>query len=229
MVQIARMCGRYGFGNPARLDTLPFGVALPPLEARFNVPPSALVPLVRQRTGGRDAVLARWGLVPHWAADPAIGYKLANARGDTVASKPSFREAFGRRRGLMPADLFYEWQRIGGQKHRLPWCIRLADDAPFAFGALWERWRPRDQPDADPLVTCTIITTEPNAVMAPIHDRMPLLIEPGDYDLWLDPATPPARAQALVRPSAMAMDAWRVSPRVNSPRFDDAACIEPLT
>ncbi len=222
------MCGRYGFGNPARLSSLPFGVALPLLEERYNVTPSGLVPLVRQRSGGRDALLARWGLVPYWAADPSIGHKLANARGDTMASKPSFKEAFQRRRGLMPADLFYEWQNLEGQKQRLPWCIRLADDAPFAFGALWERWRPRDQPDADPLVTCAIITTEPNAVLAPIHDRMPLIIEPGDYDEWMDPGTLPARAQALVRPSAQPMEAWRVSTRVNSPRFDDPACIEPL-
>ena len=143
-----------------------------------------------------------------------------------MAVKPAFREAYRQRRGLMPADLFYEWQVIAGQKVKQPWCFRLPDAAPFAFGALWERWRPNDQPDAIPLVSCTIITTEPNDVVAPVHDRMPLIIAPSDYETWLDPRRD--NVESLVRPYDGVMEAWPVSPHVNKPAFDDPACIEPL-
>jgi putative SOS response-associated peptidase YedK len=226
------MCGRYGFGNPARLDALPLGVslhdALPGLVPRWNVAPSQAVPLVLHADGGRRAILARWGLVPSWADDPAIGNRLVNARGETVRSKPSFRSAFKARRGLLPADLFYEWQAVAGSRSRQPWCIRFEDDAPFAFGALWERWCPRGDPDAEPLHSCTIVTTEPNAVMAPIHDRMPLIVPPDAIDAWLDPSTPLDVAESLIRPcDATAMRAWRVSTRVNAPAHDDASCITP--
>ncbi len=222
------MCGRYGFGNPVRLGSLPLGADLPLLAARFNLTPSQDVPLVRERATGRDAVLARWGLVPYWADDPSIGNRLANARGDTVASKPSFRDAFRQRRGLMPVDLFYEWQVIAGQQVKQPWCMRLPDGAPFAFGALWERWTPKGDSSAEPLITCAIITTEPNALLAPIHDRMPVIVSPNDYEAWLDPSTTPAIAQSLVRPYAGPMEAWPVTTRVNSARIDDAECITPL-
>lgn len=227
------MCGRYGFGNPARLGTLPFGVILPEFEAHYNLTPSQNVPLVRDVGKGahtdRDAIMARWGLVPFWADDPAIGNRMANARGETVATKPSFRAAFKQRRGLMPLDLFYEWQPLSGSKVKQPWCIRMPDAAPFAFGAVWERWTPKNAPDAEPLITCAIITTTPNAVMAPIHDRMPVIIAPDDFDAWLDTATAPDVVQSLVRPYDGPMHAFRVSTRVNSPRSNDVLNIEPLT
>lgn len=222
------MCGRYGFGNPARLLTLPLGTALPPLEPRFNITPSQPVPLVRETPAGREALMARWGLVPFWADDPAIGNRLANARGETVAEKPAFRAAFRQRRGLMPADLFYEWQPLPGQKIKQPWCIRLPDAAPFAMAAIWESWRPKDDREAPPLVTCTLITTDPNDTMRPIHDRMPVILEPADYEAWLDPATSTTTLQALIRPYRGAMHAYPVSTQVNSPRFDDPQCAEPL-
>ena len=228
-MQIPRMCGRYGFGNPARLSELPFGVALPELVARFNLTPSQDVPLIRETKRGRDAAMVRWGLVPHWAEDKSIGNRLVNARGDTAATKPAFRDAFAERRGLLPADLFYEWQEQAGHDVRQPWCVRLPEQAPFAFGALWERWRPRGDPDAAWLVTCAIITTEPNAVLRPIHDRMPVIVEPHDYARWLDPSTSLKVAQSLVKPYAGTMEAWPVSLRVNNPRVDDAACIVPLS
>lgn len=212
------MCGRYGFGNPARVGTLPFGVPLPALEAHFNIAPSREIPIVRQTERARDAVFAKWGLVPFWADDPSIGNRLANARGDTIASKPSFRNAFKQRRALMPADLYYEWQVIAGQKVKQPWCIRLPDDAPFAMGAIWERWTPKNDPAADALVSCAVITTEANEVMRPIHDRMPVIIAPEDFDAWLDPTTPSDVAQALVKPWAHEMVAWPVSTAVNTPR-----------
>ena len=226
------MCGRYGFGNPARLGTLPLGVELPPLTPRFNITPAQAVPLVRETVQGRDAVLARWGLVPFWADDPSIGNRMANARGDTVATKPSFRAAFRQRRGIMPADLFYEWQPLPGQKIKQPWCIGLPDRAPFGLAALWEQWTPRGQPLADaeaaPLLTCALITTEPNALMAPIHDRMPVLLHPEDFERWLNTATPLEAVQALIRPWDGPMVAWPVSTAVNSPRVDDPALIEPV-
>lgn len=226
------MCGRYGFGNPARLGTLPLGAALPALEAHFNMAPSSKVPIVRQldgkHTGERDATLAHWGLVPFWADDPSIGNKLANARGDTVATKPSFRAAFKQRRGLMPADLYYEWQVIEGQKVKQPWCIRMPDDAPFCFGAIWERWTPKADPGAESLVSCAIITTDANEATSHIHHRMPVIIAPEDFEQWLDPKTSPADAQTLVRPYEGAVNAFRVSTRVNSPRANDAECIAPL-
>jgi putative SOS response-associated peptidase YedK len=228
------MCGRYGFGNPARMGTLPLGVELPPLEARFNVAPSQAVPIVVQgRSGSRRAGLARWGLVPSWADDPSIGNRLANARGDTVATKPSFRGAFKARRALLPADRFYEWQVLEGQKVKQPWCIQLPDDAPFCFGGLWEKWVPHagsdGASDAVSLVTCCLITTEPNATMTPIHDRMPVIVAPADYAAWLDPGTPAPVAQALIRPWEGPMHAFPVSTYVNAPRNEGPACSAPLS
>ncbi len=222
------MCGRYGFGNPARFDALGLGVQFPPLGPRFNVAPSQSVPLVTQDADGRSVRVARWGLVPGWADEPSIGARLANARGDTVGTKPSFRAAFKHRRGLMPADLFYEWQLVPGQKTKQPWCIRLPDDAPFLLGALWEEWTPRNDPIAEPLSTCAVITTEPNTVMSRIHDRMPVLIHPADAAEWLDPKTPKTRAQALIAPYTGPLENYPVSLWLNTPRHDDARCAEPL-
>jgi len=223
------MCGRYSFGNPARLGALPFGAPLPALEAHYNVAPSSLVPLVRDRPKGRDGMLASWGLVPLWANDPSIGHRLINARGDSLDAKPAFREAYRVRRALMPADLFYEWQVIDGRKGRQPWCVRQPDAAPFAFGALWERWRPRGQSEGEWLISCAIITTEPTDMLATIHDRMPLIVAPEDYDAWLDPATDSKTVESLVRPFAGVLEAWPVGSRVNSPANDDAECIEPIS
>jgi putative SOS response-associated peptidase YedK len=226
------MCGRYGFGNPARLAELPLGVdlaaSLPDLQPRWNITPSQGVVLVRETSAGREATMARWGLVPFWADDPSIGNRLANARGDTIAVKPSFRAAFARRRGLMPADLFYEWQVIDGAKAKQPWCIRLPGDEPFAMAAIWESWTPKGNPEASPLVTCCAITTEPNDTMRPIHDRMPVILPPADYDTWLDPSASPAVLQRLLRPYPGAMHAYRVSRLVNAPAHDSADCAAPV-
>lgn len=222
------MCGRYGFGNPARLGTLPLGVELPELGARFNVAPSQAVPFVLQDRDGRHADFLKWGLVPFWADDPSIGNRLANARADSVAVKPSFRNAFKSRRGLMLADLYYEWQVVAGEKVKQPWCIRMDGDAPFGMASLWERWTPKATPDIAPLTTCCVITTEANDVMSPIHDRMPVIIHPNDFDEWLDPKTPADKALALLKPYDGAMYAYPVSTMVNVPRNDSPACIEPL-
>lgn len=215
------------------MGTLPLGVPLPDLDARYNVAPSQAVPCLLQDRDGRRVELLRWGLVPFWASDPAIGNRLANARADSVAVKPSFRNAFKSRRGLMLADLFYEWQVIPGQKVKQPWCIRLEDDAPFAMASLWERWSPTPAPDApaepaSPLLTCCVITTDANSAMSPIHDRMPVIVPPADFDRWLDPDTPPAEALALLRPFAGTLRPYAVSTFVNAPRNQGVACVAPL-
>ncbi|WP_411280780.1 SOS response-associated peptidase [Gemmatimonas sp.] len=222
------MCGRYGFGNPARLGTLPLGVNFPALAPRYNVAPSQVVPLVMQASEVREVGMAKWGLIPFWADDPGIGHKLANARADGIAAKPAFRAAFKHQRGLMPADLFYEWQVVPGHQGKQPWCIRLPDEEPFLMAALWDRWQPKHDPIADPVLTCCIITTEANATMAPIHHRMPVLLPLSNVDAWLDPDTSPADAASLLRPYDGTLHAYQVKTWVNATRHDDAQCATPL-
>ena len=224
------MCGRFGLTRPERLDLQRFGIdALPPLVPRYNVAPGSDVLLVRAHDGHRDAVLARWGLVPSWAGDPSIGHRLANARAETAFEKPAFRAAMKARRALVPADVFYEWQAVPGRPRKQPWAIRLADDAPFAMAALWEFWRPRDAaPDAG-LVSATLLTTDANATMAPIHDRMPVLVAPEDYARWLDPRTPRPALQEILRPCPGDwLEAFRVATTVNNPRVDTPDVLAPL-
>ena len=232
------MCGRYSITNPARLASLPLqlapGAILPPLTPRFNVAPSQPVPLLRGAPGAREVVMVRWGLIPGWADDPSIGNRLANARGDTVAVKPSFRSAFKHRRGILLADGFFEWQAVPGQKVKQPWWIGLPDGGPFGMAAIWERWGPKDAgtpapagSDA-PIESACLVTTEPNDVMAPIHDRMPVILEPADYDTWLNPGTPVPILQALLRPFAGRLQARPVSTYVNAPRTEGPACVEPV-
>lgn len=226
------MCGRFTLTDPTRLDAQAIGAALltsalPQLTPRFNIAPSQPVLLVRQREdgAGREVVLARWGLIPSWAKDPAIGNRLANARGETLAEKPSFRTAWKRRRGLVLADGFYEWQVVPGQAAKQPWWIHRKDGAPFAFGALWETWHPHGGGDA--VVSCTLITTEPNALMAPIHDRMPVILAWAEGERWLSSPSPPSD---LLKPCAP--DLWegvRVSTRVNRPQHDTPDCVTPVT
>ncbi len=222
------MCGRYGFGNPARLGTLPLGVTFPALAPRYNVAPSQAVPLVLHAEDARELRMAKWGLIPFWAEDPGIGHKLANARADGIAAKPAFRAAFKKQRGLMPADLFYEWQVVPGHQGKQPWCIRLPDAEPFVMAALWDLWQPKHDPIADPLLTCCIITTDANATMEPIHHRMPVILPLRDVDAWLDPATAPADAARLLRPYDGPLEAHQVKTWVNATRNDDAQCAAPL-
>ena len=222
------MCGRYGFGNPTRLGDLNLGVNLPHSVPRFNIGPMQWVPLVAEPGGQRQAFTAKWGLVPAWAKEPSVGASMCNARGDTVAAKPSFRSAFRFRRALMPAEFFYEWQVVDGQKVKQPWCIALNSGEPFAFGAIWESWNPAGEHQDGALITCAVITTDPNSVMAPIHNRMPAIISPTDYDAWLDPLTPIEAAQHMVRPCDRPMTAWRVSTRVNKVTNGGGDNIEPI-
>ncbi len=180
------MCGRFTLRTTVEnlakhfFDVLPIA-AWPPITPRHNIAPTQMVVAVRWLPDhpSAEAVSLRWGLIPHWAKDAKAAARLINARGETVAEKPSFRAAFARRRCLIPADGFYEWRTVGKQK--IPVHIRREDDLPFCFAGLWERW----QSPEGPLESTTIITTEANEVLRPLHDRMPLILEPAEYLLWL--------------------------------------------
>ena len=222
------MCGRFTLRSPASVAAEHFAVfEMPPFVPRFNVAPSQPVAVVRQTSEqpGRELVWLRWGLVPGWAKDPAVGNRMINARSETVAGKPAFRAAMRRRRCLVAADGFYEWQRTG--KRKQPYFIHMRDDRPFAFASLWESW---EGPDHSYLESCTILTTEPNDLMRPIHDRMPVILAPDDYAQWLDTKLQdPEPLLPLLKPYPDdEMAAHPISTLVNSPRNDTAKCIEPL-
>jgi putative SOS response-associated peptidase YedK len=221
------VCGRYSLTTPVEALRQLFAFeGSPNLRPRFNVAPSQSVPIVRRREGeaGREIVQVRWGLVPGWAKDLSISSKLINARGETVAEKPSFRAAFRSRRCLIPADGFYEWQRQDGAKQ--PYRIAREDGGPFAFAGLWERWSP---PGGDTVESCTIITTAANVRLTPIHRRMPVVLDPGSFAAWLDPLSDAAALQAFLVPAPDdTLTAHPVSTRVNNVRNDDADCIATL-
>ena len=218
------MCGRYMLTTPVdALRQLFLFTERPNLQPRYNIAPTQDVPIMRRtRDGaGRELLMARWGLVPYWADDPKIGNRLINARAEGVARTPAFREAYARRRCLIPADGFFEWQKDG--KDRQPLLVRRRDRAPLAFAGLWERW---PQPGGAVLRSCTIITCPPNALIARVHNRMPVILAPDDFDRWLDPA---AGGGELLAPCPEGwLEALPVSPRVNSPQNDDPECIAPL-
>jgi putative SOS response-associated peptidase YedK len=222
------MCGRYTLSTNAqvladlfRLEEAP---ALPP---RYNIAPTQEVAIVRSEgePGLRRMALARWGLIPSWAKDREIGARMINARADTAAEKPAFRSAFKSRRCLIPADGFFEWQAREGRKQ--PHLIRRRDGGVLAFAGLWERWAPAGE---EAIESCVILTTAANEVLRPIHDRMPVILPPEAWPLWLDPAEREReRLQPLLVPyPAAAMMAYPVGLAVNSPRRDDPSCIEPL-
>jgi putative SOS response-associated peptidase YedK len=221
------MCGRFGLTRPERFDFQRLGITdVPVLRPRFNVAPGDEILAIRERSGQRRADLVRWGLIPSWATDPSIGNRMANARSDSAFEKPAFRAAMRARRCLIPADVFYEWQVVPGQRRKRPHAVRLKDGEPFALGGLWEYWRPKE--GGEGVVSCTVLTTAPNSLLSEIHDRMPVIIPPNKYRSWLDPRTPvPAVIDLLTPFSSDAMDAWPVSPRVNDARDDDAGVLEP--
>lgn len=220
------MCGRFSFAAPAEVVAEVFGLAsLPNWAPRYNIAPSQEVAVIRQEEGERRVALLRWGLVPAWAKEPSVGARLINARAETVAHKPAFRSAFRARRCLVPADGFYEWVSRGGEK--TPFYITFTDGRVFAMAGLWERWTGGSQT----LETCTILTTTPNEIVAPLHDRMPVILAPEDYRVWLDPAHPGGEELGpLLQPCPPdGMTAWPVSRWVNDPRHDDPSCRAPLT
>ena len=234
------MCGRYTLTAPEAelVEVFDVGeVTFRDWRPRYNVAPTQEVPvIVRGRAGERRMGLMRWGLVPHWADDPSMGARLINARCETAARKPAFRDAFARRRCLVPADGFYEWQKTEGGK--VPWWIHRADRRPFAFAGLWERWRRQTasgEPDEEAsLVTFTILTTRPNARVRALHDRMPVILpDRSAEEAWLevdgDGGNGAATLDALLGPVPDDyLDAWPVSTAVNRPANDDPSLVEPV-
>lgn len=222
------MCGRFGLTRPERLDLERFGIhELPSLAPRFNIAPGSEILVVRARDGSRRAELLRWGLVPAWAKDPTIGDRMANARADTAFEKPAFRSAMRARRCLIPADVFYEWQVVPGATKKRPHAIRGADDEPFAIGGIWEYWKAKDG-TGDPIVSTAILTTDANTLMAPIHDRMPVIIPTSAFASWLDPRTPAPALVDLMHPCpSQWLRAYPVTLRVNNPRADEPSVLEP--
>lgn len=220
------MCGRLTlFAPPDELERIFSLAAVPALEPRYNIAPSQQIAAVRlpPEGGPRELVFLKWGLVPGWAGDPLIGNQLINARSETAAEKPSFSEAFHSRRCLIPASGFYEWQRTHWGKQ--PFFVRLRNEEPLAIAGLWESW---EREGTELIETCTILTTEANSAMHPIHDRMPVIVEPSDFALWLDsdPANTPTRANLLRPLSSEKMHIYPVSTLVNSPDNDSPECVE---
>jgi putative SOS response-associated peptidase YedK len=223
------MCGRFTLtADPADLQEafywVDFGNAS--FTPRYNIAPTQGVAVV-PNNGHNKLDFFTWGLVPSWAKDPSIGSRMINARSETLAEKPSFRTAYKRRRCLILADGFYEWAQNPGEKAKTPMLIRMKDGKPFAFAGLWEDWQ---SPDGSQILSTTIITTQPNRLLAPIHNRMPVILPPEAYQAWLEPGEVPAsHLDPLLRPyNPDLMEAFPVSRMVNSPKNDTPECIRPV-
>lgn len=220
------MCGRFAQIDPISkiIKTFLIDDVLSDVLPAYNITPGSNILSIIMRDGKKLLVDFKWGLVPSWAKEPSIGQKMINARGETVSQKPSFRTAFKSRRCLIVASGFYEWKREG--KTKIPYYIRLASNQPFGFAGLHETWISGEGKE---LHTCTIITTEANDVMKPIHDRMPVIIPRQKDDLWINSVTSSDDAKGLLVPyQEEEMTAYPVSTRVNSPKNNSAECIAPL-
>ncbi len=219
------MCGRYTLKTPVEALAKRFEVKdVSSVVPSYNIAPTQEVASVLSENGVRALEMLHWGLIPSWADDPEIGSRMINARAETVPEKPSFRRAFRSRRCLILADGFYEWRKTGGGKQ--PHYIRLEDGSPFAFAGLWESWK-----NGREIRSCAIITTEANEIVGEIHDRMPVILHPEDYDLWLDPDFDEKDPlTTLLKPyPASEMEAYPVSRYVNSPSNDDPGCVQPVS
>lgn len=224
------MCGRFTLrATPAELIEIFETLRAPSftIVPRFNIAPTQLVPAVKRgSTGEREWAQLRWGLIPHWAKDAKIGSSLINARGETLTEKASFRESYRKRRCLIPADGFYEWQSVAGQKAKQPLHILLRDSRPFAFAGLWDCWR---SPEGHEVATFTIVTTAANDLLKPIHERMPVILGREAFEDWLDAEShPPEKVQRLLQ--ALPADELQLQPvstRVNNTRVDDPQCVAP--
>lgn len=222
------MCGRFTQAQIAELDREVFRLLeVPQLEPRFNVAPTQNAAVIRQRPSGERVMhMLRWGLIPAWAKDPAIGNRMINARAETVATKPAFERPFRRQRCLVPVDGFYEWKRTDRAKQ--PFYVRRHDGDPLAVAGLWDRWRDTTGESID---SFTIITTTPNDLLAPIHNRMPAILQPDRYDVWLDAASRDVEElSTLLGPfPAEEMTAYPVTTYVNSPKNEGPECLNPLS
>ncbi|MCF8033405.1 MAG: SOS response-associated peptidase [Desulfarculaceae bacterium] len=220
------MCGRFQQSSDLATlqDRFAFRAEGLELRPRWNLAPGQDALVVRLAEEGRRGSLLRWGLVPAWSKDAATGYKMINARSEGIAAKPAFRGPFKRSRCLVPADAFYEWAKQKG--HKQPYRLALADDEPFALAGLWDRWQ---APEGRELESFTIITTQANQLVKPIHDRMPVMLARSDEDAWLDPASPAEALEGLLKPyPAQAMGSRAVSARLNSPANEGPELVEPV-
>jgi putative SOS response-associated peptidase YedK len=220
------MCGRYSITTaPEAMRRLfRFENAAPDLQPRYNAAPTDKLPVVRlDRDGRRELAVLRWGLIPFWAKDEKIGFRSINARAESVATAPAFREAFQHRRCLVPVNGFYEWKRLpdGGKQ---PYHIGMRDGSPFALAGLWERWKK----GAQPIESFTIITGEPNSLTAALHDRMPVILEPDHWDAWLTAKDTAAPLTMLQPFPAQLMVAYPVSPKVGNVKNDTPDLVQPL-
>lgn len=222
------MCGRYRLSRRKQIieeyfDTSPWDDDWSP---RYNIAPTQTVPVIRQhpKEPVRQISNIRWGLIPNWARDPSSAAGMINARSETASTKPAFRDPLRFRRCLIPADGFYEWARKGASKQ--PFCFEVRDGALFAFAGLWDGWK---DPNGNWVKTCSILTTTPNAVTSAVHDRMPVILDPDSYDLWLDPRMQDIAAiSELLEPyGARFMRCYPVSTRINHVANDDAECSLP--
>jgi putative SOS response-associated peptidase YedK len=221
------MCGRFTLQITKEMLEEIFGnLVVQDFKPRYNIAPTQQVVVIR--TYQDESIhldLLKWGLIPLWSKDPSIGSKMINARSETVDTKPSFRSAFKHRRCIIPASGFYEWQEVGGKKH--PLYVRLKDNNPMLFAGLWEHWKPEE---GETIESCTILTTTTNELIQPLHDRMPVILDNKDKDLWLDPhVSDPEQLKSLFKPyPSEQMEIYPVSDIVNSPRNDTPECIKAL-
>ena len=220
------MCGRFALATDKKVLEMLYEIVMrEELTPRYNIAPSQEILAIRYlpEAGKREAVNLKWGLVPFWAEDPAIGNRMINARAETAPQKPSFRDAFKKRRLLIPATGFYEWKKEEGAKQ--PFFICRKDGQPFSLAGLWERWDKGDQG----LETCTIITTEPNSLVAPLHNRMPVIIPREAYEHWLNPVAEKSHLTSLLKPyPPEEMVAYPVSHQVNNPAHDGPDLLTPV-
>lgn len=221
---IKEMCGRFALRTPVKSLAKQFQVReVPSIEARYNIAPTQNILAVQETPDGREMKYFKWGLIPSWEKDASMGARLINARSETVTAKPAFRELFKHRRCLIPSDGFYKWARSEGKKQ--PFFFQLKDGQPFGFAGLWDRWKGEDGKVVE---SCTILTSVANEVLAPVHDRMPVIIHPEDYELWLDEDV---RKQELLKDllqpyPADEMTSYPVSASINNPREQGARLIE---
>lgn len=223
------MCGRYRLSRRKQLVEEYFDSVSGEEEwtPRYNIAPTQPVPVIRQnpKEPVRELSLMKWGLIPSWAPNPSVAAKMINARSETASTKPAFRDALQSRRCLIPADGFYEWAKTG--KVKQPYCFEVNDGELFAFAGIWDRWK---DPIGNWVKTCSILTTTPNAVTSAVHDRMPVILDPDGYELWLDPGMNNVTAATdLLKPyDARQMRCYPISTRINRVANDDAECSAPV-
>jgi putative SOS response-associated peptidase YedK len=224
------MCGRYRLSRRKQIIEEHFDTVSGEEDwsPRYNIAPTQLVPVIRQHPKEPNRVLSlmRWGLIPLWEKDASGAAGMINARSETAATKPAFRDPLKSRRCIVPADGFYEWKKTG--KTKQPYCFEVNDGELFAFAGIWDRWK---NPDGKWITSCSILTTTPNAVTSVVHDRMPVILDPDNYDVWLDPGMNNVEAASeMLKPyAARLMRCYPVSARINHAANDDAECASPVT